>query len=265
MHGVGVALGPLRVALRTRSERYAELPRVRRLLRAPIIIGGCGRSGTTLLSSVLSCHPHVHPIDRETNAFSPAGYTARPDLSLPVRWDWLYLSVLRRGVQPDERHVCEKTPRNVRAFGRLLSRIPEARLIHIVRDGRDVVTSRHPLHPERGWYVSPRRWVEDVTAGLAHRDHPRVLTVRYEDLVLEYERVVRVLCAFLDLPASDRFEEFPRHARMREHLAYRDRAVQPLSARSIGRWRRHPERARALIDLPEGAALLARLGYGEEA
>jgi hypothetical protein len=41
------------------------------LPQKPIIIGGCARSGTTLLLSVLSCHPNIYAIPDETYTFCP--------------------------------------------------------------------------------------------------------------------------------------------------------------------------------------------------
>ena len=45
---------------------------------SPIVIGGCARSGTTLLLSVLSCHPNVYAIPVETQALCPTAYDAEP-------------------------------------------------------------------------------------------------------------------------------------------------------------------------------------------
>ncbi|MCA9555784.1 MAG: sulfotransferase, partial [Myxococcales bacterium] len=40
----------------------------------PIIIGGCGRSGTTLVASILSCHPRIAVVGPETRAFAAGAY-----------------------------------------------------------------------------------------------------------------------------------------------------------------------------------------------
>ena len=76
-------------------------------------------------------------------------------------------------------------------FGKVLEEFRErVKIIHIVRDGRDVVLSRHPVDTARHW-ISPSRWVEDVSAGLSFEGHPQVLTIRYEDLVKEYDITIR--------------------------------------------------------------------------
>ena len=43
--------------------------RYRKLTRPPVIVGGCERSGTTLLLSILSSHPAIQAIPVETWAF----------------------------------------------------------------------------------------------------------------------------------------------------------------------------------------------------
>ena len=69
----------------------------------------------------------------------------------------------------------------------------------------------HPDDPTRYW-VSPKRWVEDVEAGLAFEHHSQVLTVRYEDLVTGFQETIRRVCEFLELGITYHLEEYPSHA-----------------------------------------------------
>ena len=73
---------------------------VLRIDRRPILIGGCGRSGTTLLLAVLSCHPAIVAIDEETRAFCPGGYLADPTLDAPFKFKKLYHHIMARQI-PD--------------------------------------------------------------------------------------------------------------------------------------------------------------------
>jgi hypothetical protein len=152
----------------------------------PIVIGGCARSGTTLLLSVLSCHSRIFAIESETFALCPKETAAMPRRS-QLRLDELAQLLERADIPASCWRWCEKTPKNVRFFGPILEAFgQDIRLIHMVRDGRDVVTSVHPRRPE-GFWVRRRRWVKDVASGLAFADHPGQAT----SLVRAYSRTSR--------------------------------------------------------------------------
>jgi len=250
------------VARWTGNRRRAEA----QLTEPPIIIGGCGRSGTTLLLSILSAHPRVLAIPDETNRFCPNGYAARADRTAPIEIDlafYKYFDALETGSAYDR--WCEKTPRNVLFFDRLIDFFDgRVRFLQIIRDGRDVVLSRHPVKKDDYW-VSIERWVHDVGAGMAYLDHPLVHTVRYEELIRDNERVVRGICEFLGLPFVEPMRDWHRHATVRENPAW-DGRVKPLFESSIGKWRK-PEnavRVQELLANPDAVRLLRQLGYLDE-
>jgi Sulfotransferase family len=226
-----------------------------------VIIGGCARSGTSLLLSLLSCHPRLYCYPVESQAFCARNYGASPAEESRAR------SQLENAVSKMERRAniqawCEKTPKNVMHFSDLLGRFGrEARLIHIVRDGRDVVTSIHPKNPRSCW-VNPERWTSDVEAGLKHASHDQVLTIRYEDLIRDSSRVLRRLCGFIGLGYGPWFRSYPRTARVLTSDAWPHPAL-ALHDRSIGRWTKSLWRHQAmkLEEDPVARQLLRRLGY----
>lgn len=249
-------------------ERWAENRRLasERLTAPPIIIGGCGRSGTTLLLSIVSAHPRVLAIAPETNVFCPAGYSRHTDSGEPIEMDvtfYRHFEPLREGGAFDR--WCEKTPRNVLYFPRLIQHFAgRVRLLHIVRDGRDVVLSRHPVREETYW-ISVERWVNDVRAGIAMMGNPLVHTVRYEDLIRDNDRAVRGICEFLELPFVEQIADWHKYATVRENPAW-DGEVKPLFASSIGKWRspEHAVRVAELMSHPEAERALRELGYLDE-
>jgi hypothetical protein len=98
----------------------------------------------------------------------------------------------------------DKTPNYVLQIPLLAELFPEARFVHIVRDGRDValsVTNIDEWGPKR-IPGGARYWVQHVGAGRA-AGHAlgasRYLEVRYEDLVADAEPVLRAVCGFFDL------------------------------------------------------------------
>ncbi|HUT60609.1 MAG TPA: sulfotransferase, partial [Phycisphaerae bacterium] len=115
---------------------------------SPIIIIGAGRSGTNMLRDMLTAFPGVGtwPCDEinyiwrhgnaryATDEFPPE--LARPRVRAYIRRAFDRLAA-RRGLS----HVVEKTCANSLRVQFVRAVVPEARFIHIVRDGRDVAVS----------------------------------------------------------------------------------------------------------------------------
>ncbi|MGH7491659.1 MAG: sulfotransferase family protein [bacterium] len=248
------------------------MQRILELGNRPIVIGGCGRSGTTLLLSILSCHPKIFAIDIETTALCPDGYgedglyNQNPNLDTPFKLEKIHEYLLAHEIPESCTRWCEKTPRNVIYFERILRHFgKQARLIHIVRDGRDVVTSVHPREASRYW-ITPHRWVMDVAAGQRLEKHPQVLTIRYEDLVRNYEATIRRICEFIEEEYTDAFLRYPDSARVKESIAWFNLA-QTMNDRSIGRWQetRFENIVDSLLQELGAVALLEHFGYLETA
>lgn len=203
----------------------------------PIFIGGCGRSGTTLLGSVLGAHsdclcvpesPFKTDILRfydpattdnrrllaailETRRFklwgldSPALHRSlqTTNLTYPQGLLWLVAKYGECVGKSRARVWVDHTPANVRSAVTLSELFPDAKFIHIVRDGRGVASSILPLDwgPNTIDGVA-EWWTESVAYGLAAESWggvQRIVRVRYEDLVLNFAATVRTLCSFLGL------------------------------------------------------------------
>jgi L-lactate utilization protein LutC len=164
--------------------------------------------------------------------------------------------------------------------------LPEARFIHLIRDGRDVALS-----------VMSMEWGPDTVEGAARRWKKRVLRgreqaarlphymeVRYEDLVLETEATLREVCDFVELEfdesmlryyerASERLAEKARDLyrgpdrdpvsaehRMKSHAL----AKEPPKAERVHRWREQMSAEDRAEFEREAGDLLADLGYEVE-
>ncbi|MBU6411776.1 MAG: sulfotransferase [Verrucomicrobia bacterium] len=233
-----------------------------RFPKPAIIIGGCGRSGTSLLLSVLSAHPSVFAIPNETSAFCPTAYTDRLDLDAPFALDRIRDILRTSEIKKGATRWCEKTPKNVLFFGRLLKTFgPDVRLLNIVRDGRDVITSRHPSEPKSSW-VGLERWVQDVGAGAPFDTHPQVLVVKYEHLVAAFSDTMKRICGFLEEEATPEILDWHRHTTLRTHGAW-DGSVKAIHGQSVGKWRR-PENLESVSQMTadsDAFRLLKRYGY----
>lgn len=193
----------------------------------PFFIVGCGRSGTTLLRTMLNHHPLLGiPVESLFIADYLRGGEQGAPLPRLIRLlvndyefaEWrmpvtaadfegctdapaLIERIHARYLAQAGKHIWgQKTPRFIRHGALLKRHFPGARFIHILRDPRAVVNSlmTSTLHRSNALYAA-RRWVRDVEAGLALRAAwpADVLEVRYEALVSSPEAELRRVCDFL--------------------------------------------------------------------
>lgn len=246
-------------------------------------IVGCGRSGTSLLQSMIGNHPDLaipgetgfYPLIYEkrrkkfgelenstlmNQALEPvlafwriaelgldADVVKRSTACAASSWETLFLALLtafaaKHGVN----RVGEKSPHHVRYLHLLSQRFPKARFIHMVRDPRAVALSFANVASSFGRrYVADacRQWRVAIQAHLRHADAlgaDRYRVVRYEDLVVAPERVIRDVCAFLDLDFSQAMLDFHErdeagfHQRQASHMA---NTRKPLFTSSLEKWR----------------------------
>jgi Sulfotransferase family len=145
---------------------------------------------------------------------------------------------------------------------------PRAQLVHIIRDGRDVAAS-HLRAAKRLVYREAERaahgWVEVIAAGLALADHPRVHSIRYEQLVSEPEAALRPLLVFLGLPWAPALLRHHEAAHALFERPWRhpsaDAVRAPIHAAAVGRFRErlHAEEL-ASFEAIAGPTLV-RMGY----
>lgn len=241
--------------------RWGQSVERRHFTEPPVLIGGCGRSGTTLLLSILSADPGLYCIPRELGLFNEVS-TDKNGAPYPTRIDRLYFNLLKARIEKTARRWVEKSPSNVREIGAIDHYFQgRFKFIHLIRDGRDVVLSVHPTDPSRYW-VSPQRWLEDVRKGLAWRADPRVLTIFYEDLIRNYEGTLQQICDFIGIPFSEELKDWHSHTTVRKNSAYFGE-VEKLSDRSVGKWKRTKDvkRLEDFYAWPGTRELLSELGY----
>src|SRR6185436_5576495 len=203
----------------------------------PFFVLGAARSGTTMLRLMLNRHSRLAipfeshflqpilaelPIHRPLETHEAARMAdivtnernfrtwhldaaqvredliARAPAPLADLVDALYRMEIARSGKP---RWGDKTPYYYTCWRQVLGLFPTSRLIHIIRDGRDVSISLEQV----GWHGATssdraRYWLERVEmAQDAERElgPERNLIIRYEDLVLDTRPTLEKVCDFL--------------------------------------------------------------------
>jgi len=286
LRSIGAAVG-----LGHPADRFAT---IRRSTLSPIVIGGCGRSGTTLLRVMLDSHRRIccgpessvfrrRALDPDALAerfgFGVAEVRAIHDeaRSRPEFIEAFAALCLRKA---GKARWAEKTPRNIGHLREIFRSFPDARFVHVLRDGRDVVCSlrTHPRHRVVDGKLVPldtwkpvagcaRRWVRDLEASRPYWRDPRFLTVRYEDLALRPRPALERVMAFVGEPWDDSMLE---HAsaqspfRDATRFAQNPEALSAVNAASIGRWQRDLDTRDRRIFKRIAGDLLTELGYAAD-
>jgi protein-tyrosine sulfotransferase len=263
---------------------------------SPIIIGGCARSGTTLLRVMLDSHSRIC-CGPEANVFHrPVTRKLLPGLAERYDLDPGFVDDLHRSAGSQAEFVdrffaeycrstgkprwAEKTPKNVNAIDYVFEHLPRARFVHVIRDGRDAVCSLrthprqkvvdgviHKLDNRRRIDKCAARWTKAVGRGLHFRGDPRYTEVRYEDLVRRPEQTLRTLFASLGEPWDDavlRFEQVVSPSRDPLKFPANPQAVAPIYSTAIGRWRNDLTQAEAETVMEIAGPLLIELGYAHD-
>ena len=246
--------------------------------KTPFFIFGCPRSGTSLLSRMLGAHPNLAIPDESHLYNNIYPLVARyGDLTMePVRArliseilktehikTWtpaLSVSDTLSRLETHDFHGIvdgllrswaatvgkarwgEKTPQHTLCWRTILSGFSNAQVIHLVRDGRDVMLSyRSAFFGPKHVYPLALRWREYLTAAdeaSAAVGDGRFLQVRYEDLVTTPERELRRICAFLGEEFTSKTLDFYRERRpLPQDRRNAEGLLQPVMSNNTGKWR----------------------------
>jgi len=188
---------------------------------APVLVYGALRSGSTMFRLMLNAHGQVQNPGEADFLFD----YLRRDAAVPGGWRYdrdgladnrifrahdLAMPQDRKGLELMADFVAQfraRAPKAVltmnvhRHAERIAEVMPEARLIHLLRDPRDVARSSvgmgwagHSYYGVDHWIATERSW---DAAGFPDS---RVLTLRFEDLMADVAGELDRVCAFLGVP-----------------------------------------------------------------
>ena len=219
------------------SDNLAEINK-KNATAGPVFVIGMNGSGTTMLLRCLDRHPELYSFPNETkvlpyfikslpkygdlrndknylrlwndlrNEFAFRKVTKGVPPPLPVEWRDLprdfrsIVDEIFKYFASTEGKIrwCEKTPMHALHIHTLASVFPDARFLHIIRDGRDCAASFH-----RRWGFKPERaifrWKNVVREARRQGDSlgGTYCEIFYEKLTQDPEPELRRICKFLDV------------------------------------------------------------------
>jgi hypothetical protein len=224
-------------------------------VNGPIFIVGPMGTGTTLLRLMLDSHEHIG-IPHETGfmriyngmRFTPFKWSGRywanrlgwSDEEMDEMAREYFERIFRRyAEQHGKRRWGEKTPQHLWHVWTMKRLFPESVFIGVVRHpGASVVSNMRRFgHSGRYAAAHSRRYLKEV-ARLAAVHQGRMIVLRYEDLVLQPEQVMRELLDWLGEPWSDAVLAHHEIQGKREHhrIEGQARADEPVDASRIAKW-----------------------------
>jgi tetratricopeptide (TPR) repeat protein len=236
-------------------------PRAERSAR-PVLMVGLPRSGTTLTEQTVASHPSVFAAGELPN-WPLAGRGHPPESMAGSDVDELlgdlaaaYLRTLAEH-SSDAPRVLDKAHANYLNLGLINAALPNARVIHVVRDPLDTCLSLYThdyafgyeyAHDLKNLAVHFRNYRRLMRHWRAHLPPGVLFEVRYEDLVADHEGQTRRILDFLGLPWDERCLRFyQRPASL--HNFSRWQVRQKLNSGSVGRWRRYQRHLGPLLEL----------------
>jgi tetratricopeptide (TPR) repeat protein len=235
----------------------------------PIFVLGMPRSGTTLAEQILASHPQVHGAG-ELRVLPRVGRQMAIDGSWPDGLDRLdqalaatladdYLGALRRK-SSEARRVVDKLPTNFLYIGLIRALLPNATIVHMRRDARDICLSNYFRNPAEA--IPHNHDLGDL--GHYYRQYERVMRhwdavfpgaifqLEYEQLIREQEATSRALIAGCGLDWDDRCLDFHATDRTIQTASYLQ-VRRPIYDDSIARWRHYEQHLGSLIAALEEA------------
>jgi Sulfotransferase family len=223
----------------------------------PIFIIGMPRSGTTLIEQILASHPAVFGAGELETFSQMANATFEPE---PSVLGSRYVAELREHA-PHASRIVDKMPTNFMLAGLIHLALPNATIIHAVRNPIDTCVSCFTTHfieqPFTCDLAELGRYYRGYHTLMAHwravLPPQRFLEVRYEELIDDLETSARRMVTHCGLPWDMRCLDFHRTSRV-IRTASASQVRKPIYRSSVGRWRQYEAHLGPLLaELPSAA------------
>lgn len=232
----------------------------------PIFIVGVGRSGTSLLQSMLNSHKDISfpPETHFVRSFLSKTYNKELEkkivndknlkkLDLPIDMivsknfcvNDIYTEILKAYMQKmNKKYVGDKDPKNIEYLKSIHSIFPDAIVIHIYRDPRAVVASRLMAEwsKNRPFWQHILAYKAQLSYGcsIGKKLFPKYIEIKYENLIRDPERILRLLCEHIGVGFDIKMLEFYKSSKdvaKGEELSWKKNIFNPIMASNISKWK----------------------------
>jgi len=259
------------------------------LVTAPIFVVGAARSGTTWVHDIFSAHPQVASVYEswlftEENGigslFTKAHWPpTRSGLGVLLDRDILLaytremvVHIMSHAIKPEHRFLVEKSPSQLYVMPFINEIFPDARFIHVLRDGRDVSVSVRAA--SKSWVLAWRQtfgrsirnsahaWKNTVRRTQKDRGKlgERFFEIRYEELIADPFAAYRHLFDFCTIPYDNSILQHIFEVTDFD-TNYRPKETGFRRGGRIGDWYTHFTLLDALIFNYVAGEMLVKLGY----
>lgn len=159
-----------------------------------------------------------------------------------------------------------KSPFDVPYVKPFLNVNPKLWIIYLLRDPRDVISSKHRRDPNK-YFVGLWYWKQYTEAADELRDHSRFITVRYEDFVRTPDRIQERLIEKMPFLTKEApFSRYHEVANLSDSSELALSGVRPIAPKSVGNWKKHLPRVAGQIQKHGSISdKLIEYGYEEDA
>ncbi len=201
-----------------------------------LIMTGFPRSGTTLLENVLASHPAIVTCEETSSLIASVQVAYKSPLKDDPRGENLtlrarlhrqlyYANMARFVRKPDAKVVIDKTPiigANIKYLEKIF---PTKRYIFSIRHPYDVVLSNYKQDYSQNIAMASFNDIRDACVLYNHvmtdwfevfpGETDRVCYIKYDDLVNDFEPVIRRALAFIGVDWTDEVTRFAEHSAKR--------------------------------------------------
>jgi hypothetical protein len=233
----------------------------------PIFIVGVGRSGTSMLQSMLNAHrditfpPETHFIRSYLSGRNKLGSVKETILSdhnllklnLPLEsivernnsLESFYKDLLQEYMfKQGKKYVGDKDPKNIEYLKLIHSVFPQAIIIHIYRDPRAVVASRIKAKWSQGRPLWQHLLAYKAQLAYGRQKGSKLfkiyIEIKYEKLLEETEEELKKICNMIELDYDPNMIEFYKSSAdvvQGEEISWKQNCFNPVMLQNIDKWK----------------------------